>query len=146
MSAPDIEIYKTEGASVLAVLHAACFEAPWNEDEIFKLLDSTGVEGLILRQNDDAIGLAMIRVIAGEAELLTIGTIPTERRKGHGLTLLRACEDRAASCGASRLILEVSERNTGALGLYRTRGYHEIGQRKSYYRDGSTAHVLSKPL
>ena len=141
-----IKTFKAEGAALLSALHAQCFDAPWGEAEMVRLLGSTGVLGLVAHHDGTPCGMAMIRTIAGESELLTIGVPPASRRLGVAGCLLRACGKHAAASGASRLILEVSEHNKAALNLYENQGFKQIGTRARYYRDGSTAHVLSKPI
>ena len=122
------------------------FPEPWSEADFARLLASSGVLGLIARTGDDPEGLSLIRTVAGECELLTIGVRPTARRSGVGAFLLAQSEIAARRAGAKRLFLEVSERNAPASGLYEREGYRQIGLRKNYYRDGSAARVLARDL
>lgn len=149
MSEPDltsVSRFGTGGARLLAALHAHCFETPWGEAEMLRLLDSTGVEGLVLQCGDDPVGLALVRAIAGEAEILTLGIAPDHRQKGLGLSLVRACAERARSRAAERLYLEVSEANLAAQALYESAGFSKVGYRPRYYRDGNAALVLAMTL
>ena len=54
--------------------------------------------------------------------------------------------DRAAAGHADRLLLEVRETNADALAFYAAGGFVEVDRRPRYYRDGSTAIVLRRPL
>jgi len=79
-------------------------------------------------------GFAIGRAVTGEAELITLAVAPKTQRQGVGRTLLTAFQERAASLGATRLFLEVSEDNLPAITLYRTQNWAESGRRKSYYK------------
>ena len=139
-----------EAAALFADLHARCFGAPWPEEDFDRLLASSGVVGLVLEADGEPAGepagLSLIRTIAGECEILTIGVARAAREKGLGRQLLTASETEARLGGARRMILEVSHTNTPAIALYDRAGYIEIGRRKAYYRDGSDARVLARPL
>lgn len=147
MTAP-VEILPAgvEAAALYAALHAPCFSAPWPEADFARLLASSGVAGLLARRGDEPVGLALIRTVAGECELLTIGVVPDARRTGAGAALLSGCEDAARRAGARRLFLEVSDANSPAAALYERAGYRQVGLRKGYYRDGSAARVMARDL
>lgn len=132
--------------ALLAALHARCFAECWDEAEMAGLLASPGVSALVLEEAGEPAGLALIRVVLDEAELLTLGVLPDRRARGHGLTLLAAAESAARQAGAVRLFLEVSRVNAPAAGLYTRAGYRQVGERKRYYRDGSDARVLARDL
>ena len=135
-----------EAAALYAALHALCFPDPWPEADFARLLASSGVAGLIARRGDEPVGLALIRTVAGECELLTIGVVPDARRTGAGAALLSGCEGSARQAGARRLFLEVSDANSPAAALYERAGYRQVGLRKGYYRDGSAARVMARDL
>lgn len=83
-------------------------------------------------------GFALSRVIADEAELLTIATDPHHRRQGVGANLLAAVEADIAARGAVRQFLEVAVDNIAAQALYIRAGYRQTGRRAGYYaRPGS---------
>lgn len=135
-----------EAAELFAALHAECFPDPWSEADFARLLASSGVKGLIARSEATPQGLSLIRTVAGECELLTIGVLPAARRSGVGAFLLAQSEAAARRSGARRLFLEVSEHNSVASALYESSGYRQIGLRKRYYRDGAAARVLARDL
>ncbi|WP_271907145.1 GNAT family N-acetyltransferase [Leisingera sp. SS27] len=115
----------------MAATHAAAFtrSRPWSALEFAALLDSP----LVLFAGD-ARCFALIRVIAEEAELLTIATDPAYQRQG----LARACmadwESLARARGAAEVFLEVAADNTPAQALYHACGFAECGRRTGYYR------------
>lgn len=95
------------------------------------------------------IGAALIRAVAGEAEVLTIAVAGAERRRGIGAAVLADGLEDASRRGAQTVFLEVAVDNAAALALYRAAGFVEIGGRSGYYRrpDGAVDAVLmSRPL
>ena len=89
----------------------------------------------------DADGLAgyVVTLAAGDAlDLMRIGVRRDRRRRGLAHALL------AAAATGDRVLLEVSERNTGAIAFYAAEGFTEIARRGRYYRDGSAAVVMER--
>ncbi|MBR9650874.1 GNAT family N-acetyltransferase [Thalassovita aquimarina] len=120
----------------LARLHRAAFttQRPWSEAEFRDLLASPHV---FLVETDHAFALG--RVIAGEAELLTLATDPAYQRQGQGRMVLQLYHDEALRRRAETFFLEVAENNLPAIALYRANGYAKTAERPNYYRqtDGS---------
>ncbi|MEM7598577.1 MAG: ribosomal protein S18-alanine N-acetyltransferase [Pseudomonadota bacterium] len=135
-------------ADALAKRHARAFQndmRPWTAEEFSNLLASPHSH---LIQSDHAF--ALIRVVADEAELLTLATDPDHRRQGLARTVLEALETRARQAGAVTIFLEVSEANTPARALYASAGYHETARRPDYYKTPTgqriDALILTKSL
>jgi len=118
-------------------LHGEAFaplgERVWTRQDMAELLASPGVAGWALQFADAAIGFALCRVAADEAELLTIAVQPAKRRRGAGRALLAAVIAHARDAGARSLFLEVGADNPAALALYGGAGFQAIGRRKAYY-------------
>lgn len=132
----------------MAALHARAFAGQgrgWSAEEFASLLASPHVFVF-----SSAAGFALGRVIADEAELLTIAVDPAQQRGGQGTALLQGFERKAAQGGAMRAFLEVSERNEAAVSLYARAGYAELSRRAGYYLmpTGAKADalILSKAL
>lgn len=115
----------------MAALHARCFTVPrpWGASEFAEMLTSLHVFAVALPE-----GFAVVRVVADEAELLTIAVAPEARRRGLGRALLAEAEAGAVHRHAGRMFLEVADGNAAAIGLYRSAGYTESGRRTGYYR------------
>ncbi|MDO5756141.1 MAG: GNAT family N-acetyltransferase [Rhodobacterales bacterium] len=79
-------------------------------------------------------GFALSRVIADEAELLTLATDPDYRRRGVATEMLQMVEAALATRGAARHFLEVAADNSAAQVLYARAGYVHSGRRAGYYR------------
>ncbi|RAX22157.1 ribosomal-protein-alanine N-acetyltransferase [Actinomyces sp. Z3] len=69
----------------------------------------------------------------GDADLLTIATVPAARRRGVGKALLEALVRVAAEAGCRAVLLEVRASNAGAQRLYSNHGFAPIGRRRRYY-------------
>jgi tRNA threonylcarbamoyladenosine biosynthesis protein TsaB len=125
----------------LAELHAQCFAKPWDEKALKDLVESPGVLGL-----SDAHGFVIVRVAAGEAEILTLAVSPEARRKGSGAALMQEAARQAQEHGASAMFLEVGCANAAAKALYERLGFRNVGTRKSYYEAGEDALILRRDL
>lgn len=127
----------------LARLHAACFTTPrpWSEAEILGLLDSRFTFLL-----EEASGFLMGRVIAGEAELLTLAVDPAARRQGIAKRLLARFLVEAEAREAETAFLEVARSNAAARALYAKSGFAETGCRPGYYGPAEDALILSLSL
>jgi len=114
----------------LAQTHAAAFteSRPWSANEFSSLLDSTGV---ILR--GDARSFLLGRLIAGEAEVLTVATAPEFRRQGLAKACIAAFLDDLRAHQATLAFLEVAEDNDPAKILYLKEGFKIIASRPNYY-------------
>ena len=123
----------------LAAIHAEAFETPWDAASLSALLASPGV--FVVAEAD---GFILIRVVADEAEILTLAVRTPARRGGLGARLVEAAVVRAAALGAERMFLEVAEDNAAARALYARAGFHEAGRRRGYYAraDGSREDAL----
>ena len=128
-------------AETLAALHAAAFAAPWGAAAMAELLAQPGV---FAETADD--GFILIRVVADEAEILTLAVAPMVRRNGAGRALVEAAAGLAGARGAASLFLEVAATNTAALALYASTAFDAAGLRRAYYADGADALVMRRTL
>ncbi|MGO8714084.1 MAG: tRNA (adenosine(37)-N6)-threonylcarbamoyltransferase complex dimerization subunit type 1 TsaB [Rhizomicrobium sp.] len=122
-------------SSLLAVLHAACFADAWSAPSFEQMLDAPGVFVRIAEHDGRAVGFALGRAAADEAELLSIGVLEAHRRTGLGRLLLERIALQAAELGAVSLFLEVAHTNEAARALYDRLGFQAVGTRRSYYRE-----------
>lgn len=131
-------------AEALAAIHATAFplREAWGADAIALQLGLPGAFGLI----DQRGGMLLGRVVADDAEVLTLAVVPWARRLGVATALLRVALAEAAARGATRLFLEVAVTNTAAQALYQRTGFIEVGRRRRYYADSSDALVLRVDL
>lgn len=131
-------------AALLHQLHAQCFvaEEVWSVTSFADMLSSPQVFGWALGQEAFILG----RVVADEAELLTLAVAPAARRQGQARRLLDALLAGAAARGATRMFLEVAETNDPARQLYTQAGFVQCGRRANYYANHVAALVLERYL
>lgn len=91
-------------------------------------------------------GFLLGRVIADEAELLTLAVDPDARRQGIGRALTSEFAAEAARHGARLAFLEVAADNRAAIALYQAQGWQEAGRRPGYYGPGTDALTLRLAL
>ncbi|MEP3346539.1 MAG: GNAT family N-acetyltransferase [Litoreibacter sp.] len=123
----------------LAALHAKCFTTPrpWSASEFASFQETaftlTHPHGFLLG-----------RVIADEAELLTLAVDPAARRQGVARALVQDYKARCIDDGANVAFLEVASDNAAAIALYQSSGFTEAGKRRNYYRrpDGTMLDAL----
>lgn len=135
-------------AEAMARLHARAFDGQgraWSSEEFETLLQSPHVVTV-----GGTRCFALGRVVAGEAELLTIATDPDHQGQGLGRACLLRYESEALHRGAEAFFLEVAEDNPAARALYARAGYAEVARRTGYYArpDGGAvdAMVLRKEI
>ena len=120
-------------ATEMARIHAACFTMPrpWSGAEFAAALADP--YGIVIHEDR---GFALGRVVAGEAELLTLAVDPQARRGGMGQRLVTQFLTASRAKGAESVFLEVAATNVAARALYEKCGFVQTGLRRAYYRDG----------
>jgi ribosomal-protein-alanine N-acetyltransferase len=88
--------------------------------------------------DDELLGWAGLRVVADEAEVLTVGVVPTARRQGVGTALVRDLIDEARRREAAAVFLDVRVANEDAQRIYQREGFVVVGRRRGYYDNGRT--------
>lgn len=150
MTSPTLIPASAAHANVLAALHRACFDDPWDGEAFARLLTVPGTRARIAETPDGTpVGFVMMRGAAGEAEILTIGVVAAHRRTGIAAALLVAAQEDARAADIETVFLEVAVDNTAGRAFYARQGFGEIGRRPGYYNrpDGRVdAVVLSRAL
>jgi len=82
------------------------------------------------------LGWAGIRVLADEGEILTVGVVPSTRRRGVARRLIAALLEEARTRSVTEVFLEVRIDNEAARALYKSEGFEPIGLRRGYYEHG----------
>lgn len=158
MAAPDWRTaalapeHSEAAASLYRLIFPQPWERPWSSDEFSALLATPGCFGVVLLDNagDRPCGLILLRVAADEAEILTIGVVPQQRRRGGAARLLERAMAECAARGVGVVFLDVADDNEPARRFYVRQGFKEIGARPSYYARGAapavTARIMSRRL
>ena len=122
----------------MAALHAQCFTAPrpWLAAEFAAIVSDPLCFTLI-----ESVGFLIGRAVAGEAEILTLAVAPDARRRGIAARLVQGFLAEAQNRAATSVFLEVAASNHGAIGLYLQSGFTEVGVRRGYYTQPSSAAI-----
>jgi ribosomal-protein-alanine N-acetyltransferase len=111
---------------------AAAYEHPWTK-RIFIDCLRAGYQCWVLANKQQIVAHGVMSVAIGECHLLTLCVNPEYQRLGHGRKLFMLLLDRATKMDARECFLEVRASNEGAIQLYRSLGFTQIGERKNYY-------------
>ena len=137
-------------AAALSGIHAECFAAGWQSDDMNQILSSPGVVCRIANVDGEPTGFIVTRQAADEAEIITLCVRPAWRRRGIARQLLEPVLKALAGNGVDRMFLEVRSDNVAAKALYSGAGFSEAGVRRDYYKldDGSRmdALIMAKTL
>lgn len=137
-------------AAEIASMHAALFDPAWSEASLRNMLTAPGATALIAKvrlhpQNPPAsAGFIIGRLVADEAEILSLGVCAPFQRYGIGRRLVEGLIRAVAAAGGTHLYLEVATDNSAAIALYRGLAFAEIGRRRAYYQrsDGTSCDAL----
>jgi ribosomal-protein-alanine N-acetyltransferase len=101
---------------------------------------------LVAEDGDRVVGYAGLIAYDDEAHVSTIGVAADRQGEGIGAQLLDALLTEADR-RSPVVLLEVRADNEVAQGLYRRRGFTEIGRRRGYYQpSGADAVVMRREL
>ncbi|MFW3169974.1 ribosomal protein S18-alanine N-acetyltransferase [Geodermatophilus sp. CPCC 206100] len=100
---------------------------------------------LVAEDDDRLVGYAGLIAYDDEAHVATIGVATDRQGEGIGAALLDALLAEADRRRSPVVLLEVRADNEVAQGLYRRRGFTEIGRRRGYYQpSGADAVVMRR--
>lgn len=139
-------------AARLAKLHAAAFATgeAWDRCAFETLMaqDSVLARGII--RKDELVSAILIQVAADQAEILTLATAPSHRRKGIARALLRGSETELIKMNINTWWLDVAADNQAGLKFYESLGFSVDGRRSGYYKrlEGNRvdAILMSRPM
>jgi [ribosomal protein S18]-alanine N-acetyltransferase len=129
-----VEPMPRTSATMVSTLHRVCFpEDCWDVCSIEQIMKVPGFFGRIGWFQNEPVGFALALALAKEAEILSLGVVPGNRRAGAGTALLVSICLEAQRLGVERVVLEVAVDNKAARALYAAHGFSEVGRRRNYY-------------
>ena len=120
-------------AAPFAALHAVSFRRGWSEDEFERLLIDRNVLAHRALLGGRPVGFIVSRVVAGEAEILSVAVARAQQGRGLARRLLDLHLRRLAGLGVRTVFLEVDDDNIPARRLYARSAFREVGRRDGYY-------------
>lgn len=109
---------------------------PWTRGNFIDALNS-GYQCRVEDAEGEIRGYAILMPALDEAELLNIGVVATQQRKGLGRRMLNEMLQTARAMNLRRVFLEVRPSNVAAVALYRCAGFSETGVRRGYYQNAN---------
>ena len=145
-------VYRTANAfdlPVFASLDKELFPySPWSASQYKEEFSSPTRHFVVaIDEAQNIIGYAGVFAPGGaEADVLTVGVVPSHRGKGIAKALMALITDWAKAQGSTAMMLEVKTDNTDAIGLYESLGYSKLNIRKDYFGAGLDAQVMRLEL
>jgi ribosomal-protein-alanine N-acetyltransferase len=118
---------------VITEIEEQTYDFPWSRG-IFSDCLMAGYLCIVLDDNSDVIGYAIISIAAAEGHILNLCVDSPMQRQGLGRQMLDYLLDQCSLMGVERLFLEVRPSNAAAIALYENAGFGPLGVRKEYYK------------
>lgn len=129
----------------VAALEKLCFSDPWSASSIASELDNPLSLWLVWEEDGVAAAYLGVQRVPPQADVMNVAVSPALRRRGIARALFAELERRLPEI--DELFLEVRASNSGAIALYRTLGFEQVGRRPNYYLDPrEDALILRKEL
>ena len=127
-----IEIIRMNESHVSAVaeLERQNFSEPWPEIAVRSELTNKLALWLVALEGDTVVGYVGSQTVLQEADMMNIAVSESHRRRGIARMLV---EELIRQLDAYQLTLEVRASNAGAIALYDSLGFTQVGLRKNYY-------------
>ena len=140
MEVRDVDrVYEIENSS---------FFEPWTKKHLLKELTSNKLlDHYVYELDGEVVGFYIASKVLDLVEVFTIAVDSSYRKMGIGTKLLAHLVDLARKNSANEIWLEVSVKNTEAIGLYEKFGFKKDGIRKNYYQKlGVDAYNMKRKL
>lgn len=121
------------------------FDNFWSPQILKEELLSKNSHYFVIKNNDEILGFAGIKVVLEQADIMNIVVKKSMRGKGIGTLLLKNIIAFCNSLNISVISLEVNNSNFSALALYKKFGFEIAGVRKNYYK-GNDGIIMTKKL
>lgn len=122
-----------EDVKDIAQMETDYFPDSWSGNSVLTHIKNQRV--IALKFGETLLGYCIFMTAADEGEILRIAVDKKLRGAGLGKKLLSAVLCEMKEDGTNEVFLEVRSTNQGAIALYKSVGFEEIGIRKGYYRD-----------
>ena len=140
-----IEVYKMslDDLENIKEILISDFDDFWNYSTLKEELSNANSYYLVAKSDNEILGFAGIKTVLDEADIMNIVVKKSKRKLGIGSLLLKNIIDLCKKLNISTLFLEVNEKNTPAISLYKKFGFKNVGFRKNYYKENN-AIVMKK--
>jgi len=140
---PTFSAATSHDAAAMVPIHAEAFHRGWSHGEFVELLENRDVVAHRAMMGEDLAGFILSRIVADEAEILSVAVAARWRGRGIAGELLHLHLRGLAGRGVATIFLEVGETNTPALRLYQHVGFRDVGRREGYYPDAGGRRIAA---
>ena len=131
----SIESARLADVPAIVAIERAVFTDPWSARSFREALSNPSAYCACARRDGDTLeGYVVAWFVADEGEIANLAVAPGAWGTGIGRALLDASLHEATTRRLKAVYLEVRDSNARARHLYGSRGFVEIGRRRSYYR------------
>ncbi len=141
---PKAEPVELHNIDDMAALHNQAFDYPWPKEDFINHIENKHDIVLGISDIRKLMAFVIIRVVDGQAEILTLVVKTCKQKLGLASLLLLYGEREVLKQDADIVFLEVAKDNTAAIQLYKKCGYQHLSTRPRYYRreiNGKTGRV-----
>lgn len=114
----------------------------WSEQAWAAEVSGADRQVQVAEDSGTVLGVISIQVLPPTSDLLRVVVAPSARRRGVATRLIDDALDRAATAGATRMLLEVRHDNDPAILCYGRAGFEQLTSRSDYYGRGVDALVM----
>ncbi len=133
----------SQNAEGVYQVEKACFSIPWSLESFQKDVTNENAVYFCLEDDGKVIGYVGMWQSFSEGNINNIAVLPDYRRKGYATVLLEQLIAYGRENGLTFLTLEVRASNLGAISLYESVGFLEVGRRKKYYERREDAILMT---
>ena len=142
----DVDLMRTGDLDEILDIERESFQTPWTRGMFLDELRVAHAQCLVVRAEMSGqtliAGYIIFWMVAGEAHLHNLAVRKEFRRQGLACNLMHLMKDIAAGAGIEKQTLEVREKNSAAIELYRKCGFVVKGRRPKYYADSQEAALI----
>jgi [ribosomal protein S18]-alanine N-acetyltransferase len=141
--------YRAGDFEGLVALDRGCFEPgiAYSAGEMRRYLSLETREAIVAESDGEIVGFCLgHRAPHDIGRIITLDVRSDRRRSGLGRELLTSTILRLASAGARETVLEVDERNQGAIAFYKELGFRSRGRIPNYYGPGRPALKMAREV
>jgi ribosomal-protein-alanine N-acetyltransferase len=141
----DLRPMRAEDIPRIVDIENEGFAHPWSADLLRRELHHDWSTSLVAVDpaTGAVVGFIVFWTVHDEVHVLNVAVALEARRRGIARLLMEEASRRGRAAKARLATLEVRRSNEGALRLYRSMGYRQVGVRPNYYVDeGEDAIVM----
>ena len=122
------------------------FDKFWSINILKEDFNSESSKYIVAKVDDKVVGIAGVKLILDEANIMNIITKVDKRNLGIGSFLLENLINLCKKNNCNSIFLEVNENNLPAIHLYDKFKFNRIGFRKKYYNNKDNAILMELKL